>query len=433
MNNLDNIYREILEQLKGVKISQLSEYKMDQLLYTSIYEAANISVKSTLKIILKTLASECLEFKADITKQPLVMFTMNYHRQDHTQMWEKFKSLFSEYDEIKCDYESAYKNALPLGKIMASIVEYIKVYPQLKNIKDKKIRLHFAAYIVEMIRFKQKLDKLDLRHKVMPQYFDGSRYENFIRQYCEKKGIITVTLQHGQAVFKGKETDIYHQTIFLNFTSDYILLPGEFAKKQYLLSGADKESLIVTGTLRDIKPLSSDDHESFLVLLDCPTSHEAEKVNDQLIQYANTIAKRFEKKYKLKCHPIDDPKKYESYIGMYGEIVEKGVVIWEALQNIDFAILHISGAYLDALSVGVKAFCMELDNENSSLVEMELDKFNSIEDLTEKITVWNQMSNGEQERYYESVVEYYLSPKDAQLRNRECINRLIKEAMLGKH
>ena len=104
--------------------------------------------------------------------------------------------------------------------------------------------------------------------------------------------------------------------------------------------------------------------------------------------------------------------------------MKKGTTVKESLNDIEFAILHISGVYLDILASGVKAFCL-VNKINFPLVEYDLDSYSSIEELKTKVKQWNEMSQPQKLHYMNEVVAYYLSPENANQRHKDFIYSLI--------
>ena len=414
---------EILDRLDNVKIVGLEEYSLRNILFTEVCNS--FDKKYGFKHILSNICFNHFQFALKKHGSKLLFVSYDYQRSDHNEMIQKYRRLF-ECDDMYLSAKSVKKNGIQnsFSNIIVSILKFRRIYKNLNIDIDKNQKVHLSCCLLNVLRLKEILENADFHYKVMIQYFDGGLYENTLVQFCKCHNIKTITLQHGQPVFHGKEVDLLNQTMMLNFSSDYFIATGEFTKKQLLLAGVSEDRIKICGSLRTIIPLDKILHRKFIVLLDCPTYSSSDKSNQELIDIACKISNQYNYTFTIKCHPQDNSKKYERVVTEKGTILEEKIAISDALIGMDFALLHISGAYLDAMSAGVKPFC--LVNESSfPLVEEENDMFFNIEDLTRKIKWWIESDYKEKQDYIDKTLAYYLSPQNASERNKIFVEKLL--------
>ncbi len=429
MELIDKKQTRMLEELKNINISEFAGYELQKLLFNTTMEAIQMPVKKTVKEAVKSILGNKykFEFVEENPDNRHLIFTVNYNRSDHKKSWEQYKQVLDSYDEIYFDRVGFDINRrLPARQIFKSVVTFIKFCIGMKIHCTFKEKLVLVSHLVELYRLKQELDNFELKYGLMTQFFDGSEHENLFAQYCKMRGIITVTLQHGQPIFTSNEHDRWNQTMLLNFTSDYVIVPGEFSKKQYELAGVASGHIKLLGSLRELKKVQKKNYDVFLVLLDCPAYEWAVESNKEMLRLACSIAEKFNIKFRVKCHPQDSPCIYAEYVSEYGEILDNTVVIDKALENVDFTIIHISGAYLDALAYGVKSFCYTNEIPHK-LIEFEQDRFREVKELEQKVGDWYCNSLQDKEKYFSEVREHYLYPDGSANRHKEFIDSLLKE------
>lgn len=352
------------------------------------------------------------------------MISYNYHREDHTSYWKKFKDIIKDYNEITVD--TVAPKASRLRKIR-ELIHIIRLYREmqkgLEGIDGKPVRRVLACHLAEMKALEDRLRMLDVQSRAAFIFFDGNHIENLIVQYLRNRGVKVATMQHGQPVFHGMNVDRINQTMILNFSSDYIMVTGEFSKKQFMLGGVPEARIFVGGSLRHLKEIKTVDNHDFALFLDCPTNPNAIQSNAELIENAMTVSSLLGSSFVIKCHPQDDPKNYRDMTIHNGTFAPRGVGVGDVLKDVAFGLLHASGVYLDILSEGVKAFCY-MNETDFPLVEDGMDSFRSVQELEEKIRAWNMYDMNKKRDYMRGIIDYYLSPDDVDKRYRDFAEKL---------
>lgn len=424
---LDEQQTKLLKDLSHLKLPGLKEYKIDKLLFNSTRNCILYDHFTVLKECTKRIIGSIYRIRFNLQGKKLLLISYKYERKDHAEIWDSFKNLFHDFDEIEIENKNFSIDSLKsVMKVVHSVKYWILYIEFLKAIPTLRARMLLSAYLVEL----QEIDKLICSHRldcvVAVTYFDGGFYENLIIQYLKRRNVKTITLQHGQPIFHGFNVDRINQTMILNFTSNYIAVTGEFSKKQFLMGGIPDESIKVLGSLRPIKPYSQKSSHCFSVFLDCPTINFAENSNRLLLEMAEELAESINYLYVVRIHPSDDVNRYKNFHTKYGEFCSSDKSISEMLEQIEFSILHASGVYLDILSNGIKCFCMSCSDAFVSL-PTDADKFKTINDLLYKINEWDKLSDTEKKVYINNVVKYYLSPENSNQRYVDFINSLILE------
>lgn len=425
MNN-DSIQSLILEQLKILNIQEFEEINIDKILFNVSGVSINARIKFMLQDVAKRLICNSFIYDINQNESKLLFLTYDYHRVDHMDSWRKFKALFNDYDEIIMDdLGFSKKRILKPKQIISSITKLFEFYSQLYNINSRRTRVILAAHLVELHRLKLLLDGYSFDYNVVVTFFDGGSYENLVIQYLKMRGITTVTMQHGQPVFHGFGIDRINQTMILNFSSDYVIVPGVYGKEQFMLGGVDAKNIAVLGSLRNISEPQMKLTNEFLVFLDCPTNNSAKLTNSKLVLIAEKIAEERNMTYRVKLHPQDSLDNYSDTILNKGWYISGNANIANLVVNASFAILHISGIYLDLLAAGIKSFCYQRKNE-IGIVTSNLDKFETEDDLNDKLYKWLKMTDQEQIKHINEEVERYLSPINAKERHQTFIYNLEK-------
>ncbi len=418
MTEIDLFQKNIYDSLKMLSVPGLEGYRPEKLLYAELYALYGKSGSSLTKKTIKHIIFNAykVSFKTAAKKSGLMLVSFDYGRKDHTKAWNDFKSLCDDYDEITIENKKEFTGL----KAFSSISRYGKIKRSLKGI-DGKYRKVLAALLTELLRLDEKLNSYSLDDKASIMFFDGGYYENLITQKFRKMGMKTVTQQHGQPVYHGN-CDYINQAMILNFTSDYIIVPGEFGKKQFVAGGIDGECVKNLGSLREIVAFHEEKSLRFCVFLDCPTNPGALENNLLLIKYGEQLAEELGMEFTIKIHPQDNKARYENETKR-GKVAEGNANLSDILADKEFAILHASGVYLDILANGKKAFCME--DENFKIVEKRTELFDSYDGLLTAIRQWNEFGEEEKKAYLDDIVKNYLNPEGAAERYKEFIGNLL--------
>lgn len=422
----------LLKSIRQLRVKGLENIDLSKLMFNVTGEAMKASKMGSLKRLIRTLMFDVISIKfvASNGSVPLVI-TYDYHRNDHINYWNRFKEIIGDYDEIIIEEgKQNYKKLRTPRELLSVLANYCRTKKLFSGVGDSSFRRVIAADISELIEFRRKLDGLNIDHNAAFIFFDGNHVENLIVQDLRSKGLSVTTMQHGQPVFHGMDCDRINQTMILNFSSDYIMVTGDFSKKQFMLGGVPEDKIFVGGSLRNVNSIRESNDRTFVVFLDCPTNPNAVRDNEELLNCASQIGSLIEANYLIKTHPQDEPDNYKHFSDARGSFIAKGKAVNDALEGVGFALLHASGVYLDVIAHGVKAFCY-VNETVFPLVEEGMDSFSSVEELKTKIEVWNKYTPDKKNEYMNRIVDYYLYPYGVEDRYKNFAIKLNKTKRNG--
>lgn len=405
-------HSEYLTLLKTVRLASYPEIDLSKALYLDSLYAFDLNGIKVLKALIRSLFFKVPELDIRIGNNPILMLTTIHARNDHDSYWDSIKELFPVKDEVIFDNRftaKEYLEHISLKGIAGRIRSYLKSYHALKVIDHKSHRSFLASKMVTCEKYIDAIKDRTKDTKVVIVFCDTFLFENILIQFMQHKGIVSITAQHGQPVFFGREKDHLNQSQILNFSSDYYMAKGNYAKRQFVKAGFDEKKVVVLGSMnKAVYKVSVNTAENvFGVFTDCILYDFAGYTNRRLIEMAEEISGKMNMPYFIKVHPSDTSPDYNrlvshSCIGIY-----KHEYTNEALfGRIEFGIMSASAIYLDMLYANVK--CYQLRTKIPfPIVESQADQFESCEQFTDKLCAWRRLSAAEKERYFAEQQKEY--------------------------
>ena len=412
IENVDDLHSKILSELENTQISQFSEFDISKLLYNQIYYALTRGDAFLIKTIIASVFfdREVITYKNN--GSDLLFYSEVFNRKDHDGYWHKIRDLFNKSNILQIDNLGKGKSLecfKPL-KLFKKIKFLSRFNKKLCFVDIRLVRFFLSAQLVWFYEFYNKLNKLELSPKVAVCFCDAVFHESLMVQWLKNRNIVTITNQHGQPLLRDKNSDRLNQSQILNFNSDYILVKGEFTKRQYLKAGIDENRIIVVGDL--VSPhFNYIDRKSFgrfAVFLDSPSYLFSNDTNRSLLLFAEEISNKMNLTYVVKLHPSDDEKRYVNY---NCEFVDKNTTLSDLFDMIDFGIFSASAIYIDMISHSVKAY-QHCDVE-FPIVENRNDIANDFDDFEIKYNNWLNMDSQERKIYLETSYNTYFADMDA--------------------
>ena len=417
-SEFDDKQTKILRALEKIHLDEFEKIDLSKLLFNESGFAIKDSYFKSAKKFVKSMIYDSFVLTPKLSEdesKPLLI-NYDYRRQDHGAYWQRLCTIISDYDELYIREDGFnIKHIQGIKSIISNLKTFLIIKRRLKHIKSNKIRSYLASDLTELERANEVINNIPIKNRMAFIFFDGGRLENLVVQNLRNKGIVVVTLQHGQPVFHGADCDRINQTMILNFSSDYVVVTGEFSKEQFMLGGVPEEKIFIGGSLRKVKPLQDMSNNAFVVFLDCPTYPNAVRDNYEIIEIAEAISDRIKTSYLIKCHPQDDPQKYKDLTLKNGKFAPLKITIPEILEGRGFGILHASGVYLDIISEGIKAFCY-VNDTFFPLVREELDLFHTTDELYDRVQQWKAYELNQKRDYLNKLTKYYLHPENADKR-----------------
>lgn len=414
---------EILSKLENVELEDLPGYRIRNILFNSIEPLFHCSRIQWIFRLVKRLLFDSANLVYVQKQSKLLLISYRYERADHESYWEIVKKLFEKESELTVTDNA--RKLISIWHWKVSIKKYFLFLKKLENAGVDNTRVVLAADLVRTFRLINKLDKLNISASASIMLFDGNCIENTIVQYLANRGIETVTMQHGQPVFHGFNTDFLNQTMILNMTADYVIVPGEFSKKQFIAGGISEKRIKVLGTLKKMNSYVEIKNNEFTVFLNCPTLRFAKKANFDLIRTAERIAERKKYLYIIKLHPLDNIDNYKEIAITYGRLEAGRSLIQDVIRNSSFSLLNFSGVYIDIIANGHKAFVLN-KYIDYCVADSDMDCFTDSDDLERKINKWEKMNIDDKKHYIKEIQGYYLESQNSIEKHKKFISGLIE-------
>lgn len=388
MNGYDR-YNYYKEKLSEFKFQEYEYLKWQNILAIDFWQLENMDFKFITKIILKILNKDIKKpnFYIDENDKKVILFISEPERKDYDESFDKIASCIDRVSICKIK-KTNYVNLINFKDIK----KYVSIYKKLNNIENIIHRIYLMERIFYYKNFIEEVKKLNLdKYDSLITYHDAKPFDNIITQIYNEQKKITITLQHGQYYYKESEKSL-DVVNYENFISKYMLIWGEYTKKELIKAGIDSNRMIICGFPKFIENRNNNineiDRNIFGILLDGP---QHTKSNKDMIIMANNIAKKINKKFIIKLHPaikIDEfykliDKEYLKYI------VDKNESIEEYATKIDFSIVHASSVYTELCAMESTVFRYEANGYIYKSITKEIDdEFNTIDEFLRKYNLF---------------------------------------------
>lgn len=176
--------------------------------------------------------------------------------------------------------------------------------------------------------------------------------ESLMVQEMNKKGVMTVTLQHGH--FNAADRG----WVYRLSKSRFFLAHGEYARNEAIKAGMKPECIKILGMLNflEVKPVREKTQDNrFGIFLNGPGARED---NKDILRIANKIAEEENLKYWLRCHPAVPAALYADEIDeryCLGECKES-MSIEDFIDRIAFAVVGNSTVFIETVKRNKAAF-----------------------------------------------------------------------------
>lgn len=405
-------HSEYLTLLKTIKSVSFPEIDFSKALYLDSLYVLDFHWFKAVTAVVRSLFFKIPELDIRIENNSLLMLTTIHARNDHDSYWGAIKDLFPVKDEIIFHNRftaKGYLKNISLWGITNRISRYRKAYDALKEIKNRAHRSYLASKTVTCEKYIDAIKDQIKDTKVVFAFCDTFLFENVMIQFMGHRGIVSITAQHGQPVFFGWDKDHLNQSQILNFSSDYYLAKGNFAKRQFVKAGFDKKRIVVIGSMNNTvhKSLERSHQNVFGVFTDCILYDFADDTNPKLIAMAEAVAEKMNMSYFIKVHPSETVPDYHRLvshrcIGIYRQEYANETLFG----RIEFGIMSASAIYLDMLYANVKCYQMQT-KISFPIVESPSDKFETCGQLSDKFSTWKKRSLKEKEQYFTEQQKEY--------------------------
>lgn len=354
-----------------------------------------------------------LEKVLEIKAPSIITYLIN--RSDYYDLAESVQQAYSDSEIINIE-------SLPEKKVSPFSFTYIKHVIKafrvvfLSSVDESFMtKLYLVAVITKIFNYITLVEKVNLSDTVSRYICFNTAYkeESLLTLYFQKRGIETVTMQHG--IFCDFKTVIPFDCINLdNLIADKILCWGKSTVDYLLSNGIDETRLILTGNpkYKDTKINSVD--RSFTKCLVLLGRQVCIPSNEKLLSLLKAYNKKYNNKilFYIKKHPflMDQDHKSHASIADNMIFIGKEHSVQEILQSdlVNFSIAVNTTAYYESLSLG-KISLRWSEAENEEFFGLD-DKFYNMEDFESKMKEFESKPESDIKKEMKEVIKYVFNP-----------------------
>lgn len=298
----DNINNLAFQQCENIMVGDILHYELN-------IDVGILKVLKSLYCIVRDSSFSNYSFVINGIPDKIILFSNSYaDRVDHFEGFNKVCSTTNDYIKV---YAAKYKPARKLHTFLL-----VKMW--MKNFRSLGINSRQAIYLTRIlhqaycdyIRVDDYITRKDLKIKSAVTVCDVMPIDSYFVQKWEKKGITTVTLQHG--------TFTLNQYPFTNSKSDYFLAQNLFSKNLAIKSGVDGHKIFVTGAPQSINVETAKKKQYNNTIGLVFSGLEGGKYDIELLSFARKYAEKYNSTIYVKLHPGFGEENYS-------QDIEKGV------------------------------------------------------------------------------------------------------------
>lgn len=400
--------KKMRKELNNISLSECEGVKIGDMLYFDFLLWNSIEKKKIIKAFLRIIyysffCSVNIKVKGD--PETISLFNAK-NRKDHKKAFYNVVKLIKN-NLIVTPLESKAK--VSLFNLQKSYLPFVWVHEMRTVTSSFYIRwitagLIFKSYVnytyIERIVDSKKYDI-----KYLISYFDTEPFTSFVTQKLNKKGITTITLQHGYFDLS------WNPWSYSGSKSNYFLADSPASAENAKKAGYSG-TVVAVGSPHQINdslaPLPKNLNSKTLgIIMNASDFDQIENIS--MIKCLQEYAKKEKVKLVLKYHPQNDPKDYLKYIDCnLIDIMDKTATIDDFCKKIDIAIICASTVFTTMLKKGIPVLLFAREGHDISLYDKtDSVKFKNADELKSKIEWLNSKEYREE---YEKFQNYFLCP-----------------------
>lgn len=409
---IEELHKKYCDEVEKISIKGFDKINLRQLLFLDLYSM--LQINSFLKLGASFISALCrnhFSCKRINQGENVIVLSVEELRNDYILQWEGVKSVLPRYTELVVN-KNAKAKLLSISKIIGRFVHTLSWNNSLKFIRNRKHRLYLLLVLLYHFDELLYLSKLDWKGKKLGLvFFDSGHFENIFVQKCKIEKVKTITLQHGQPLYRGELVDRYNQATILNMTADVSICRGQFSKQQFLKYNVDERRVPVLGEITEnhiaLSKTEEFDNKDICVFLDTIDRENGLEFNIKFLQMINSFCSKYGKKVSIKKHPSDQTA-YDQYIEQkYVKIYyDKSVRIFDMENMIGVGIVHTSSSFVDLLFYGITPMKYVTD-VYYPITDSQANMFSNIDELNEKLELWKSMKKEDRHRAIFEMQTYY--------------------------
>lgn len=400
----------------------VKDYDINKIIVTTRYmlEKGQIGPINIIKDLIKSIF--CFQYFHENKGNSVIFFeSIDYEKAFN------YRALYKRVMDLDCTYSS-----LLLGKkknCKTKIVRYIPVYFRCRRqilAMGYKGRGQIFVLSATLLRGFIELDKIKniiSKYKVLVVLCDVHPIDALVVQYAKKRGMKTITMQHGH--FNAKD----RPWVYSNSEADFFFLHGQYAFEEAIESGHSNTGLISVGMMNYIgierKHLEYQaSNKTFALILNGPGAKED---NEAMIRCANTICDIFELNYIVRAHPAIPVKEYENIIKW--EKCERVSTIEESINSLlsqtQFTMVGNSTVFIESLYMGSVTYRF-VGVSQDIYEKIQWCAFRTVEEFEKKYEGLKSNSERIQEKC-KHTLDYLCETGDIGENYRQAINKIVGE------
>lgn len=311
-----------------------------------------------------------------------ILFIKSLKRTDYNEFVRAVASVCELPNRVvDIEYGKKKKNVFLLLKLVLYLPLFIKIMtPNLKCSFYKYLKI--IMYISVWKIFTK------YHFNVLVAFADMQAVENMLIQYYRKKGVKTVTLQHGLYV-DYSDYDNINRINYLNVVSKYFLAWGLETKELIQKYHPDTQNYICGKPIFFQRPSKSSGY--FTLVFDQLLFTEQ---NKQLLEIAYATSKRFSLLVNVRIHPWDKMEKYS--------FINERTLYNADIGHSDFVIGHTTSMVFECMRNGIPAFKYKTIFPSNKIIQDSI-TFSNQDELIQRIENIKEYSFAEIGKYY---IEY---------------------------
>ena len=332
-----------------------------------------------LKNLLKTIIDPIFpkyEYYFDNHGSKLFFFISSNNRENVTKSFETVRSL-KDGDFLSIFTKGRHHNVIGGLYVLICLVPLWAM--QIRKIARNFNEFFWLMVILQQIYTVEKeLRKIDIdKYKALFTYYDSLEPEAYVVQCFKKKGITTVSLQHGQFTDKCDESFIDSGVELHTFNSDYLLCWNKFTFDEAVKSGISPEKLVIAGIWSYInkkRAICRKNHNGIFGVVIGHPSFEQENLN--LIAAANNLSEKYGLKYYLKLHPFYKEDHFSKNVnGCYLGNIKKGIPMLDYANQVDFTLIGSTSVFVELIYIGHDVYRYSSGEANDKYKSIKIGKY----------------------------------------------------------
>ena len=337
------------------------------------------------KFSIRVLLNLFLKRKIKIPESSELLFSIgDYRRKDYYEILSYIRNSIREKSDL-IDLSKNENNKVVCISINNIFLSF-KIISQSSHLQSLCLldKMTLASKLVYTLNSIDSLEQNQTEHRVSRfiSFCSNLNEEAILDFYYQKKGVETLTLQHGLwFIYSSPPIDAI---TYENLVANKLLCWGKYTKDEFLRYGIESERIIVSGYPKNHKQLVARTIKGRVKILVLLSRAMFDKNNFELLDLLLTCD--VEADFFIKIHPSLSFEKYARYASLNGFKMAEDQTIPNLLgsNKYDFSVSYNSTAYYDSYINNCVSLRYKDSNFDNSIDVMD-DGFITAEDFMSKL------------------------------------------------